>query len=94
MAGQWTPGKWSADGWSVSSDEGVGDIVCEKPGFAASYKYWPANARLIAAAPDLVEALAELEGCVSGYLYELGDAGTVDAACAKARAALAKAGAL
>lgn len=55
---------WSEHGWIASSaqpDDG-GDIVCNPPDADAdaSLARWPANARLIAAAPDLLEALRDV----------------------------------
>jgi hypothetical protein len=71
MSGQHTPGPWQSgfddlEGVvSVASVGMVGDgnVVCLPPrcGMEASYARWPANARLIAAAPDLYEALALFE---------------------------------
>lgn len=55
-----TPGKWGFDDEWVFSDShlaGKGDIVCLNPameGFEHSAKRWEANARLISAAPDLL----------------------------------------
>ena len=60
------PGPWrveesiGGEGWISSDDPGDGgDIVCNSPytDEEKSLKRWEANARLIAAAPDLLEAL-------------------------------------
>lgn len=72
-AGKHTPGPWAwglddVDAiWAVTTPPDGGNIICEPPSAGvASLARWPANARLIAAAPDLLEALtwalAEVEG--------------------------------
>jgi hypothetical protein len=61
-----TPGPWrlerSVEEWIEAPECGDdANIVCEAPWEGeASRKRWPANARLIAAAPDLLAALQEL----------------------------------
>jgi hypothetical protein len=55
-----TPGEWHLDdeGDIVTTSDCKGNIVCHSPAnFERSMKFWPANARLIAAAPELLEAL-------------------------------------
>lgn len=55
-----TPGSWRACSEIVLSDADIdGNIVCLAPTswLKASLKHWPDNARLIAAAPRLLEAL-------------------------------------
>tara|TARA_R110002153_G_scaffold155585_1_gene307654 strand:+ start:632 stop:916 length:285 start_codon:yes stop_codon:yes gene_type:complete len=56
-----TKGDWYVDknAMTVTTKELVdGDIVCDAPeGFIESMENWKANAKLIAAAPDLLEAL-------------------------------------
>jgi hypothetical protein len=57
-----TPGPWELSptgNWIVGADSVIGDIVCDAPPthFRKSCANWPANARLIAAAPDLLAAL-------------------------------------
>lgn len=78
----WTPGPWSFDGppdniivWS-----GPEDRVC----FMTSNGPAEANARLIAAAPDLLEAAERLFSALEGYV-------PADEARALARKAFAKA---
>lgn len=55
-----TSGPWKAGQETVYSfTEKFGDIVCQRPDddCEASLAHWPANAHLIAAAPDLLAAL-------------------------------------
>lgn len=57
---QHTPGPWQIekDGVSSTNAPDDGDIICDAPIYAEhSMKRWEANARLIAAAPDLLAAL-------------------------------------
>ena len=58
-----TPGPWIMETYSVvASNTPVdgGDIICEAPLiFEDSMRRWQANARLIAAAPELLAALAK-----------------------------------
>ena len=83
-----TPGPWGFEGELVFSDShlaGRGNIVCLNPalkGLEHSAKRWEANARLIAAAPDLLAFITEWlsrQGNDANYMTE------------KARAAIAKA---
>ena len=59
---EFTKGPWVIDAFTKSvvamrvPDDG-GDIICSKPDGDASASRWNANASLIAAAPDLYEAL-------------------------------------
>lgn len=56
-----TPGPWRVDKDLVLGPEGYeGNIVCVAPEktFFRSRDFWEANANLIAAAPNLLEALA------------------------------------
>ncbi len=57
--GMHTPGPWEATPAGVYSRADVVDnMICRLPGgFNQSVLAWPDNARLIAAAPDLLEAL-------------------------------------
>jgi len=55
-----TKGDWIHDHDGVFSEEKglIGNVICESPeSFGASMKNWDANAKLIAAAPDLLETL-------------------------------------
>lgn len=58
-----TKGPWIAEDIQVSANPEIeGNIVCEAPElWPESYKYWEANARLIAAAPDTLEVLETIE---------------------------------
>lgn len=87
-----TPGPWRASPWSAA-EMAVNATVDGKPFLVAGYSL-PADAKLIAAAPEL---LAALEQFVAEYveLVESGDAGfwsaEDEAKVIKARAAIAKA---
>lgn len=82
-----TPGPWAVDnltvrwgGYFVADCDGKGDI--------ARQGECQANARLIAAAPDLLDALVALSGALQTYVN-----GTEDwPELMQARAAIAKAG--
>lgn len=65
MSGEtkWAPGPWVADGFFVSSNSGgavAHDIVSACGTVGRPDSETEANAQLIAAAPDLYEALADL----------------------------------
>ena len=67
----WTAGNWLLDistcsivTTTIPSDGG--DIICCEPDAPASNERWLANARLIAAAPDMAEALM---GCLDSLEY-------------------------
>lgn len=81
----WTPGPWR-DGQDGNTRVYGPDGMGEHSGLIATVFKGRANARLIAAAPDLAEALEEL-------LFEDSDKSEVDRVVTrvKARAALAKA---
>jgi hypothetical protein len=84
-----TPGPWKVDVFTTAIliESRVG-CICEMPSDHGQHaERRVANARLIAAAPELLEALEDLDwGIGNGASDE-----TWDAACAKARAAIAKA---
>jgi len=88
-AGKFTPGDWSTGpAWIVKSDDG--NHICD---CSLSYIIGPhqqeANARLIAAAPELLEALQNLlDYCES---TSNGEPGWPRDAPEKAKAAIAKA---
>ena len=63
----YTPGPWlwgidDIDAiWAVNAPNDGGNIICEPPSVGpASQDRWPENARLIAAAPDLLAVLEEM----------------------------------
>ena len=92
-----TPGPWivftSEDDWGCDTFVGtLTDTLFDvRPGKGPSWQ--DANARLIAAAPDLLAALKELSAVYSGIHVQIsdGEAALVHAAWAKADAAIAKA---
>lgn len=80
-----TPGPWINETYSVvASNTPVdgGDIICEAPLiFDDSMRRWQANARLIAAAPELLDALKAIR---DGWEHNLSEAmAQVNAAIAK-----------
>lgn len=82
-----TPGPWFFDGPRIDSKE---YYVAEVHPLQPSLAIRNANARLIAAAPDLLAALMELVDIVEGHVE---DGDTLDSLTLQpARAALAKAG--
>lgn len=98
-SGEHTPGPWmngfdNLEGVFSLGATDSGNVVCLPPIelMELSYERWPANARLIAAAPDLLGALRKIDAQVShGHLGDwsiaLGEIRKI------ARAAIAKAGA-
>ena len=94
-----TPGPWEAkptgpwdgwDGWSV--EDATGAVVCDAHGSQLDGRR-EANARLIAAAPELLEALIELADEVADR-FDLDSPSTnpsIKHAVSSARAAIAKA---
>lgn len=96
MTSKHTPGPWSCIDEGrlddcVHSDAGEhveGDIICLSPileGYEVSAENWEANARLIAAAPELLEAAMAFIAPFDGIEV------VQDSDIAKARAAIAKA---
>jgi hypothetical protein len=94
MTTQHTPGPWAHDGYgNITGMENDPEIGCVgKVGVAsiylrtAAYRY-EANARLIAAAPDLLSVLKELQESAaywSEYDVPLGIVERINAAVAKA----------
>lgn len=81
-----TPGPWHFDGKEqVYGGGGGGNIVCLSPaveGWDDSAKRWDTNAHLIAAAPDMLEALEYLRRFIDASRV---DVEFVDAAIKKAR---------
>lgn len=85
-----TPGPWFVEDFDVHAlVDGRSRLVAEvsAPGKATTPHTLPANARLIAAAPEMYEALRALVGMLSGFP----DVGDVPTTIDSALAALAKA---
>lgn len=85
-----TKGEWEVSGDMVRSDvEVAGNVICVEPEsyIPKSRVNWNANAKLIAAAPDLLQALQDLYYLVN----ELPEEGSLIQALAKAKAAIEKA---
>ena len=85
-----TKGEWEVSGDMIRSDvEIAGNVICVEPEYyiPESRVNWKANAKLISAAPDLLQALQELYYLVS----ELPEEGSLIEALAKAKAAIEKA---
>jgi hypothetical protein len=59
MSAQHTPGPWLSEGSRIIS-EATRNLTIARVGVAADGDYSPANACLIAAAPDLLRALTDL----------------------------------
>ena len=97
-----TPGKWKAcqsipkeaawegvDEWIQADDE---TIVCEKPAaYPSQSDVWDANARLIAAAPELLEALKDAANNLELIQLQRGENSLTKWIVVQARAAIAKA---
>ena len=89
---KWTPGPWrysEAHGDIISMANVKPDVICDAK--EGRYNVLPSkhNAHLIAAAPDLVEALASLQAWVTDGGFEDTHEGVAEI-CGQARAALAK----
>lgn len=85
-----TPGPWFVEDFDVHAlVDGSSRLVAEvsAPGKATTPQTLPANARLIAAAPELYDALSELVAMLSGSTRTMNAPDAIDAALA----ALAKA---
>lgn len=85
-----TKGEWEVEGDMIRSDvEIAGNVICVEPEdyIPESRVNWKANAKLISAVPDLLQALQELYYLVS----ELPKEGSLIEALAKAKAAIEKA---
>jgi hypothetical protein len=59
-----TPGPWLADGASVYEERDDFSVICNF--WSSSLPEWEDNARLIAAAPDLLEALKMADAALRG----------------------------
>lgn len=66
-----TKGEWKTDKDSVYSEgcESDGNIICEAPvSWDVSMRKWKYNAKLIAAAPEMLEQLKESIAVISWYM--------------------------
>ena len=87
-----TPGPWASNEYTTSVSVPLKAVDCERIGFSIVFvnghrgKEAAANARLIAAAPELLEALKEIVDAADGAGWE-----QLDPSFKKARAAIAKA---
>ena len=96
MTAKWTPGPWEArqlfsGHWHITAEGGNGMTLASIPAATEEED----NARLIAAAPELAEALANLANMVSGrptsdFQWAVGEPDRI--VMDRARAALAAAG--
>ena len=84
-----TPGPWLADGASVYEERDDFSVICNF--WSSSLPEWEANARLIAAAPDLLEALEQLVIEYDDVELANAEPSSLTAAFNAARAAIAKA---
>lgn len=90
-----TPGPWVSEGRSVRRDSGLGygEMIASVTGGAKSGPFFveddeecEANARLIAAAPDLLEALEAVWAALDEDSLEVMDLSIIRLAIAKAKA--------
>jgi hypothetical protein len=86
----WTPGPWQADHnrlvWSADGEKCIADVGSEDPArFGVTLDEARANARVVAAAPEMLEALHVFLDCFDRGLVTLPKTGLEIA-----RAALAK----
>lgn len=85
-----TPGPWATDGGDTVVAMGNQVVVTAPAPDGASFDEMKANARLIAAAPDLLEALQFMHDCVTAGLtpnFDGAQWGKVVAAINKAQGA-------
>jgi hypothetical protein len=85
MADRFTPGPWVATAYGDIHAVGEPWLLASTGGKSGLYRDWQANARLIAAAPTMLEALEKM---VAEYIAGYGDA---QAFARMARAAIAMA---
>lgn len=60
---QFTPGEWHLEADYIITKTSIeGNVICQAPeiGCEESLKFWPANAALIAAAPELLQSCQEM----------------------------------
>ena len=95
MSAGFTPGPWVNgldDVDAVYAPNTLpGNIICEPPSRDASYKKWRLNATLIAAAPDLYEALQQFVNGVETHMIDSPADDILANVTRQANAALAKA---
>jgi len=84
---KYTPGPWKAFPSGIYGTNRDGVCVCTRHKQAGDE--WNANARLIAAAPDLLEALVDVEEWLAAYVSGVG--AEWDEMRANIRAAITKA---
>ena len=99
--GKHTPGPWVRDCWDILGKAkrhggGTGHVCEVSCSNGADEKYWEdgeadANARLIAAAPDLLKALADAHRCLSVAVKHAGGDPDAHHVCNAASAAIARA---
>lgn len=66
-----TPGPWKTEGWgNIIVNDSEGNTLCLYPQ-GATHKQTQANAHLIAAAPELLEALIDLVNVSENFPNEL-----------------------
>lgn len=90
MSAQHTPGPWTAErdlphNRMPRVHGGDRSLICECGNMGTEQDQWEANARLIAATPELLEALQDLLGAVDALMPSDGPLKT------KARSAITKA---
>lgn len=90
----WIPGEWFIEGDAIrvpDGDDAPWNIATIHVCCGHDDDTAPANARLIASAPDLYEALADLVRAAVDHVNEHGGGGDVLARITDARSALSKA---
>ncbi len=94
MSDKWTPGEWSATkNGDILAPDGLRTVTVARVGafhdkeiVSFNRVRWAADARLIAAAPELYQALAFAASCIkSGEPWTAECERTISAALAKAR---------
>jgi len=90
MTSKHTPGPWSIDGEGTNAMVRGADLTIVAVRHRLTGQTHEANARLIAAAPELLEALEDLVYLAEAAMREVGEY-DIEAELADARAAIAKA---
>lgn len=95
-----TPGEWKLNtprsGESLiysENNEGLkGNIVCEAPiEFKESMQYWPANAALICAAPEMLDVLKEAKLQIEYLHKKFGETGSGNSVISRIETVIEKA---